>query len=132
MRKTIVSLCMLCSAIAAHAENWIQQVNRPHRIYIDFDSIRHEDGLTSFLEKETFPTPVNTRLPPTYQQQIFFSQAVSEQILNCERLTIMRTETTLLDESGEVVATQRFDGADWGRINEPWLYGALKKLCPAR
>lgn len=121
---------MLCSAIAAHAENWVQQADRPHRIYIDFDSIRHDDGLISFLEKETFPTRVSTRLPPTYQQQVFFTQAVSEQVLNCERLTIMRRATTLLDESGEVVARQRFDGAAWGRINAPWLYGALKTLCP--
>ncbi|MGF6537239.1 hypothetical protein [Paraburkholderia youngii] len=132
MKRTVVSLCLLFSAGAAHAENWVQQIDRPHRVYIDFDSIRHEDGLTSFLEKETFPNRVNTRLPPTYQQQVFFSQAVSQQIVNCKRLTVIRTETTLLDESGEVVARQRFDGASWGRVKEPWLYGALKNLCPSR
>lgn len=133
MKKIAISLCLLYCASAVHAENWVKQADTPHLIYIDFDSLRYEDGLASFLEKEAFPTQVNTRLPPTYQQQIFFNQTVSLQILNCERLAVTRVETRYLDDTSKVVADQRFDGSNWGPVRaDSWLYGALKNICPAK
>ncbi|MFK4447135.1 hypothetical protein ABH944_007418 [Caballeronia udeis] len=131
MKKIIISLCLLCDAGVGHAENWVKQVDTPHLIYMDFDSLRYKDGLVSFLEKEAFPSRVSTRLPPTYQQQISFNQAVSLQILNCKLLTMTRIETRYLDVTGEVVATQQFDGSSWGPVRaDSWLNGALKNICP--
>lgn len=133
MKETIISLFLLCGVGTVHAENWAKKVDTPHPIYIDVDSLRYNDGLLSFVEKEVFPIQVSTRLPPTYQQQIFFNQAVSQQIFNCERMTVTRIDTKYLDDMGEVVASQRFNGSSWGTVGaDSWLYGALKNTCPAK
>ncbi|MEM5316979.1 surface-adhesin E family protein [Paraburkholderia sp. JHI869] len=132
MKKTIINLCFLCAVSAAHAENWVERVATPHAIYIDLDSLRHQGELVSFLEKETFPVQMNTRLRPTYQEQIFFNQTVSLQIVDCQQLKGTRAETRYLGDSGELVYDQRFDGT-WTAIRtDSWMYGVTKEICPAR
>jgi hypothetical protein len=129
VKSAIIGVCLLCAISAANAENWVKQVDAPHPIYIDFDSLRTVGESVSYMQRETFSQQANTRLPPTYEE-IFFSQVLTQQIVNCQLMTVTRVEAKFLDERGNVVADDTRRGTGRNPIGPgSWAYGALKNIC---
>jgi hypothetical protein len=132
MKKTIIGLCLLCGVSAANAENWVREVDVPHPIYIDFDSLRINSQSVSYIQKETFSQQANTRLPPKYEK-IFFNQVVSQKVVNCPLMIVTQVETLFLDEGGNVVGDDTRVGANRNPVGpDSWAYSVLKNICSSK